>query len=78
MGLLLMYSMKDSVTSTEICTNREEKGMSEKLRFTREARVNVSTYVYPHSVRGKNPEEPLCRCSSKARWKKPRRDDAGS
>lgn len=27
MGLLLMYSMKDSVTSTEICSNNEHKAV---------------------------------------------------
>lgn len=55
----------------------------EKRKRARHAKITwlmrvCSVGVHPRSARGRSPEGLPCRRSSEARWKKPRRGDAGS
>lgn len=74
MGLVLMYSIKDSVTSTEICPRKERKTLSKFMSFV--SLFGCVCDLGLHFEHGKIPEELLCQCSSKAQWKMPRRGGA--
>lgn len=78
MGLLLMYSMKDSVTSTEICPNDEQQ-QDEVVKMTYIIKVQLRfVCLHSHSGRGKSPGELLSLRSSTAQWKKLHRVDEGN
>lgn len=74
-----MYSMKDSVTSTETCSKSGKNGLSKLINIKLlKHSLCVCVRARSRSGRGKSPEELLCQCSSEAQWKKPHHDDAGN